>query len=86
MNESDRRSNVHYSSSNENKAGKRKRKFKPVQDSNPGPLRYHCSAPQTELTSQLGADYYVGSKKTREVTNKRRRIYESRIFELRIKT
>ena len=45
-----------------------------------------CSALPTELTSQLGAGHYLGSKWTREVVNKRLRIYESHIFALRIKT
>ena len=58
VNESDPRSNVHYSSSSENKAWK---KFRPVRDLNPWPLRYRCSVVPTELTSQLGADHYVGS-------------------------
>ena len=39
--ESDLRSNEHYLSSSENKAWK---KFRPVQDLNPWPLRYQCSA------------------------------------------
>ena len=54
MNESDPRSNVHYLGSSENKAWK---KFRPVQDLNPWPLRYRCSALPTELTSQLGASW-----------------------------
>ena len=39
-NESDPRSNVHYLGSSENKAWK---KFRPVRDLNPWPLRYRCS-------------------------------------------
>ena len=35
------------------------KKFRPVRDLNPWPLRYQCSALPTELTSQLGPDYYV---------------------------
>ena len=35
------------------------KKFRPVGDLNPWPLRYQCSALPTELTSQLGPDYYV---------------------------
>ena len=42
----------------ENRTGK---KFRPVRDLNPWPLRYRCSALPTELTSQLGADQCVGS-------------------------
>ena len=41
VNESDLRSNVHYLGSSENKAWK---KFRPVGDLNPWPLRYRCSA------------------------------------------
>ena len=37
------------------------------------------SAPPIELTSQLGAGHYVGSKYTREMMNKRLWIYESHI-------
>ena len=37
-------------------------KFRPVRDLNPWPLRYRCSALPTELTSQLGAGYCVGSE------------------------
>ena len=59
VNESDPRSNVHYLGSSENKALK---KFRPVRDLNPWPLRYRCSALPTELTSQLGAGHDVGSK------------------------
>ena len=58
-NESDPRSNEHYLSSSENKAWK---KFRPERDLNPWPLRYQCSALPAELTSQLGAGHYVGSK------------------------
>ena len=50
LNESDLRSDVHYLSSSENKAWK---KFRPVRDLNPWPLRYRCSALPTELTSQF---------------------------------
>ena len=57
VNESDPRSNVHYLGSSENKAWK---KFRPVRDLNPWPLRYRCSALPTELTSQLGAGHDVG--------------------------
>ena len=39
MNESDPRSGVHYLGSSENKAWK---KFRPVRDLNPWPLRYRC--------------------------------------------
>ena len=39
-----------------------------------------------ELTSQLGTGYYVGSKLTHVVMNKRLRTYESHVFELRLKT
>ena len=56
LNESDPRSNVHYLSSSENKAWK---KFRPVRDLNPWPLRYQCSALPTELTSQLRAGHYA---------------------------
>ena len=59
VNESDPRSNVHYLGSSENKAWK---KFRPVRDLNPWPLRYRCSALPTELASQLGAGHDVGSK------------------------
>ena len=54
VNESDPRSDVHYLGSSENKAWKK--------NLNPWPLRYRCSALPTELTSQLGAGYDVGSK------------------------
>ena len=37
-------------------------KFRPVRDLNPWPLWYWCSALPTELTSQMGAGHYVGSK------------------------
>ena len=47
---------IHNLSSCENKAWK---KFRPEQDSNPWPLRYHCSALPTELSSQLWADNVV---------------------------
>ena len=40
VNESDPRSNVHYLGSSENKAWK---KFRPVRDLNPWPLRYQLS-------------------------------------------
>ena len=56
VNESDPRSNVHYSSSSENKAWK---KFRPVRDLNPWPLRYRCSVLPTELTGSWSL--YVGS-------------------------
>ena len=59
VNESDPRSNVHYLGSSENKAWK---KFRPVRDLNPWPMRYRCSALPTELTSQMGAGYYVAKK------------------------
>ena len=36
----------------------------------PWSLRHRCSARPTELTSQLGAYYHVGSKKTREVVKR----------------
>ena len=57
--ESDLRSYEHYLSSSKKKARK---KFRPVRDLNPWPLWYRCSALPTELTSQLGAGYCVGSK------------------------
>ena len=38
------------------------KKQRPVRDLNLRPLRYRCSALTTELTSQLGTDYYVGSE------------------------
>ena len=57
--ESDIRRNEHYLSLGENKA---LRKFRPVPDLNPWPLRYQCSAVPTEVTSQLGAGHYVGYK------------------------
>ena len=49
--------NEHYLSSSENMAWK---KFRSVQDLNPWPLWYLCSALPTELTSQLGAGCHVG--------------------------
>ena len=49
----------HCWTSSWNKTGK---KFRPVRDLNPWPLRYRCSAPPNELTSQLGASHYTGSK------------------------
>ena len=52
LNESDLRSNEHYLSSSENKAWK---KFRPVRDSNPWPLRHRCNAPPTEPTSTTWA-------------------------------
>ena len=55
MNESDPRSNVYYLGSSENKAWK---KFRPVWDLNPWPLRYQHSTLPTELTSQLRADFF----------------------------
>ena len=60
MNESDPHSNVDYLSNTENKAWKKK--FRLVHDLNPWPLQYQCSALPIELTSQLGAGHYVGSK------------------------
>ena len=57
--ESDLRSNEHNLSSSEKKAWK---KLRPVRDLNLWPLWYWCSALPTELTSQLGAGHYVGSK------------------------
>ena len=42
----------YYRTSSEKKAWK---KFRPIQDLNPWPLQYQCSALPTELTSQLGA-------------------------------
>ena len=53
-----------YLSSSENKAWKW---FRPVGDLHPLPSRCRCSALPTELTSQLGADYFLGSKLNREV-------------------
>ena len=35
------------------------KRFRPVRDLNPWPLRYGCSALSTELTSQLGAGHYL---------------------------
>ena len=52
----DPRSYEHYWTSSWNKAWKR---FRPVRDLNPWPLRYRCSALSTELTSQLGAGHYL---------------------------
>ena len=45
------------------------KKFRPIWDLNPWPLRYRCSALPTELTSQLGAGQCVGSKLTIQVMN-----------------
>ena len=56
---SDARSYEHYWTSRSNKAWK---KFRPVQDLNPWPLRYRCSALQNELTRQLEAGRYFVSK------------------------
>ena len=39
---------------------KKKKVLSPVRDLNSVLLRYRCSALLTELTSQLGADYYAG--------------------------
>ena len=39
-----------------------KKKFRPIRDLNPWPLRYRCSAPPIELTSQLGAGQWIGYK------------------------
>ena len=47
----------------------KKKRFRRVQDMNPWPLRYRCSALPTKLTSQMGADYYVGWKKTFQAVN-----------------
>ena len=55
----DPRSYEHYCTSSWNKTWK---KFRPIRDLNPWPLRHRCSALPTELTSQLGAGHYVGSK------------------------
>ena len=52
----DPRSYEHYWTSSWNKAWKR---FRPVRDLNPWPLRYRCNALSTELTSQLGAGHYL---------------------------
>ena len=60
VNESDPCSKVQDLGSSENKAWKKK--FRPVWDLNPWTLQYRCSALPTELTSQLGAGYDVGSK------------------------
>ena len=57
--DSDLHSEEHYLTSIERKAWK---KFRPVRDLNPWPLRYRCSALPTELTSQLGAGHCVDSK------------------------
>ena len=50
----DHRSYAHNLSSCEVKARK---KFRPERDSNPGHLRYRCSALPIELPSQLGAGH-----------------------------
>ena len=65
--QSDPCSYEHYSISSENKAWK---KIRPVRDLNPWPLRYRCSAPPANITSQLGAASYVDSEETVEVVNK----------------
>ena len=44
------------------------KKFSSVRDTGI-PLRYQCSTLPTELTRQLGAGYYVGSKETSQVVN-----------------
>ena len=54
--ENDLHSNEHYLSSSDKKGWN---KFRPVQDLNPWPLQYQCSALPTELTSQLGAGHFV---------------------------
>ena len=54
--EYDLHSNEHYLSSSDKKGWN---KFRPVQDLNPWPLQYQCSALPTELTSQLGAGHFV---------------------------
>ena len=46
----------YYLRCSENKAWKKK-----IRELNPWPLQYRCRALPIELTSQLGADYYVGS-------------------------
>ena len=40
------------------------KKFRPLRDLNPWPLRYRCSALPIKLTSQLGAGQWIGSKQT----------------------
>ena len=60
------RSYEHCWISSWNKAWK---KFRPVRNLNPWPLRHWCSALPSELTGQLGAGHYVGSKLTFEVVN-----------------
>ena len=45
-----------YISSSETKAWQ---KFRPVQDLNLWPLKYHCNALLAELTSQLGAEIWI---------------------------
>ena len=60
------RSYEHYWIGSWNKAWK---KFRPVRNLNPWPLRHRCSALPSELTSQLGAGHYVGSKLTFEEVN-----------------
>ena len=57
--ESDLRSNEHYLSSSENKTWK---KFRPVQDLTHDLCDTSAVLYLTELTSQLGAGHYVGSK------------------------
>ena len=42
----------------------KKKKFRPVRDLNPWPLRYRCSVLPTELTSQLGEHYLSSSENT----------------------
>ena len=54
--ENDLHSNEHFLSSSDKKGWN---KFRPVQDLNPWPLQYQCSALPTELTSQLGAGHFV---------------------------
>ena len=57
-------------------------KFRPIRDLKPWPLWYRCSAQPTELTSQLGAGQYVGSKYTIQVMNNDFRYMKTHIFAL----
>ena len=47
---------------------------------------FKCFSFYFDLTCQLGAGHYVGSKQTRDVMNKWLWLYENHICELRIKT
>ena len=74
--ESDPRSYEYNLTSPKNKPWK---KIRPVRDLSPSPVRYRCSALQTELTSQLGTGRDVGLKWTLQVVNKWLQIYENHI-------